>query len=179
MRRLAPLLGLLILVAACDQYSMANQKKYKSYEVAKLLPGDSAMQNPVPGTVWRGEAAQLAVLDQRPPMTMALLERGRERFDIFCAPCHGRAGDGEGVIVQRGFPHPPSYHIDRLRDASDRHFLDVIKNGYGVMYSYGSRVPPADRWAIVAYIRALQLGQHAVVADLPEDVQEPLLEQPR
>jgi mono/diheme cytochrome c family protein len=182
MRRLAPLivlLVLLVLLAACDQYSMANQKKYKSYEVAELLPDGSAMQTPVPGTVWRGEAAELAVLDQRPPMTMALLERGRERFNIFCSPCHGRAGDGEGVIVQRGFPHPPSYHIDRLRNAPDRHFLDVIENGYGVMYSYAARVPPADRWTIVAYIRALQLGQHAVVADLPKDVRRPLPEQQR
>ena len=96
---------------------MTNQKKYKSYEEAELFPDGSAMQPPVPGTVWRGEGAEQAVLDQRPPMTMALLERGRERFDIFCSPCHGRSGDGQGIIVQRGFPQPPSYHIDRLRDA--------------------------------------------------------------
>lgn len=179
MRRLAPLIGLLVLLVACDQYSMADQKKYESYEVAELLPDDIAMQQPVPGTVWRGELAQLAVLEQRPQMTMALLERGRERFDIFCSPCHGRAGDGEGIIVRRGFPKPPSYHIDRLRDAPDRHFLDVIQNGYGVMYSYAARVPPADRWAIVAYIRALQLGQHAVVAKLPEDLQQGLEDQGR
>jgi mono/diheme cytochrome c family protein len=180
MRRLAPLIGLLVLLAACDQYSMANQKKYESYEVAELLPDDAAMQGPVPGTVWRGERAQLAVLERRPPMTMVLLQRGRERFDIFCSPCHGRAGDGEGIIVQRGFPHPPSYHIDRLRDAPDRHFVDVIQNGYGVMYSYAARVPPADRWAIVAYIRALQLAQHAMVAQLPEDLRQGLQDsQPR
>ncbi len=179
MRRLVPLLGLLALLAACDQYSMAHQKKYKAYAEAELLPDGSAMQEPVPGTVWRGEAAELAVLDRRPPMTMALLQRGRERFEIFCAPCHGRAGDGQGIIVERGFPKPPSYHIDRLREAPDRHFLDVIQNGYGVMYSYAERVPPADRWAIVAYIRALQLGQHAVVADLPDDVRQSLHEQSR
>jgi mono/diheme cytochrome c family protein len=93
------------------------------------------------------------------PIDMALLERGRERFDIHCAPCHSRLGDGDGMVARRGFPHPPSYHIDRLRKAPDRHFYDVITNGYGVMYPYGDRVAPEDRWAIVAYIRALQLSQ--------------------
>jgi hypothetical protein len=110
---------------------------------------------------------------------MALLERGRERFEIFCAPCHGRAGDGQGVIVQRGFPAPPSYHTEALRNAPDQHFLDVVENGYGIMYSYGARVPPADRWAILAYIRALQLAQHAIVAELPEELRHSLPEQPR
>jgi mono/diheme cytochrome c family protein len=178
-RRLAPLLGVLALLAACDQYSMTDQKKYKSYSQAELLPDGSAMQPPVPGTVWRGELAERAVLEKRPPMTMALLQRGRERFEIFCAPCHGRAGDGRGIIVERGFPKPPSYHIDRLRAAPDRHLLEVIQNGYGVMYAYGARVPPADRWAIVAYVRALQLGQHATVADLPDDLRQSLPEPAR
>ena len=81
--------------------------------------------------------------------------------------------------MQRGFPAPPSYHTDQLRNAPDQHFLDVIQNGYGIMYSYAARVPPADRWAIVAYIRALQFGQHAVVADLPENVRKALPEQSR
>jgi mono/diheme cytochrome c family protein len=89
-------------------------------------------------------------------MTLPLIERGRERFNINCAPCHGFAGDGDGMIVSRGFPQPPSYHIDRLRSAPDGHFYDVISNGYGVMYSYADRVEPRDRWAITAYIRALQ-----------------------
>lgn len=93
------------------------------------------------------------------PVDMPLLRRGRERFDIYCAPCHSRLGDGDGMVARRGFPHPPSYHIDRLRNAPDRHFYDVITNGYGVMYPYGDRVAPEDRWAIVAYIRALQLAQ--------------------
>jgi mono/diheme cytochrome c family protein len=95
------------------------------------------------------------------PITMRLLARGRERFDIYCAPCHSRLGDGDGRIARRGFPHPPSYHIDRLRNAPDRHFYDVMTNGYGVMYPYRDRVAPEDRWAIVAYIRALQLSQDA------------------
>ena len=93
------------------------------------------------------------------PMTMALLARGEERFAIYCAPCHSPLGDGDGMVARRGFPHPPSYHTDRLRAAPDRHFFDVITQGYGVMASYADRVSPQDRWAIVAYIRALQLSQ--------------------
>ena len=93
------------------------------------------------------------------PITMRLLQRGRERFQIYCEPCHSPLGDGDGMIARRGFPHPPSYHIARLRAAPDRHFYDVITNGYGIMYSYADRVAPEDRWAIVAYIRALQRSQ--------------------
>jgi mono/diheme cytochrome c family protein len=89
-----------------------------------------------------------------------LLARGQQRFDIYCAPCHSRAGDGDGMIARRGFPHPPSYHQPRLREAPDRHFYDVMTNGYGIMRSYADRVPPEDRWAIVAYVRALQLSQN-------------------
>jgi mono/diheme cytochrome c family protein len=95
------------------------------------------------------------------PVTMALLQRGQQRFDIYCAPCHGRSGTGDGMIVRRGFPAPPSYHTERLRNAPDSHFYQVISDGYGVMYPYADRIAPADRWAIVAYIRALQLSQHA------------------
>ncbi|HEY6484468.1 MAG TPA: cytochrome c [Steroidobacteraceae bacterium] len=103
------------------------------------------------------------------PITPALLARGRERFNIYCAPCHSEAGDGDGMIVRRGFPAPPSYHTDRLRNAPDSHFYQVISNGYGVMYPYADRITPADRWAIVAYIRALQLSQHAPASMLSED----------
>jgi mono/diheme cytochrome c family protein len=95
------------------------------------------------------------------PITTALLARGQQRFNIYCAPCHGRSGDGAGMIVQRGFPAPPSYHTDRLRNAPDSHFYQVISDGYGTMYPYADRITPHDRWAIVAYIRALQLSQHA------------------
>ena len=105
------------------------------------------------------------------PITPALLARGRQRFDIYCAPCHSRAGDGDGMIARRGFPHPPGYHTDRLRNAPDSHFYQVITNGYGIMYPYADRITPHDRWAIVAYIRALQLSQHAPAADLgPVDI---------
>jgi len=98
------------------------------------------------------------------PVTMQLLQRGRERFAIYCEPCHSPVGDGDGMVARRGFPHPPSYHIARLRSAPDRHFYDVITNGYGIMYSYADRVAPEDRWAIVAYIRALQRSQGARLA---------------
>jgi mono/diheme cytochrome c family protein len=100
------------------------------------------------------------------PITPQLLHRGQQRFDIYCAPCHSRAGDGDGMIARRGFPHPPSYHTDALRNAPDSHFYDVITNGYGAMFPYADRVAPQDRWAIVAYIRALQLSQHAPASEL-------------
>jgi len=103
------------------------------------------------------------------PMDRATLERGRERFDIYCSPCHSVAGDGDGMIVRRGFPSPPSYHTDRLRNAPDAHFYSVITNGYGMMYSYADRVAPRDRWAIVAYIRALQRSQDARIGDVPPE----------
>jgi mono/diheme cytochrome c family protein len=102
-----------------------------------------------------------------PPVTAALLARGQERFDIFCAPCHSIAGDGDGFIARRGFPHPPSYHSDRLRSASDAHLYAVITDGYGAMYPYARRLAPADRIAVVAYVRALQLSQHAPLSAVP------------
>jgi mono/diheme cytochrome c family protein len=98
-------------------------------------------------------------------VTREMLERGRERFEIYCAVCHGRTGEGKGMIVQRGFPQPPSLHEQRLRDAPVGHFFDVMTNGYGIMYPYAARVTPEDRWAIVAYIRALQLSENATPAD--------------
>nr|WP_245245666.1 cytochrome c [Methylocaldum sp. RMAD-M] len=101
-------------------------------------------------------------------MTEAVLKRGRERYDIYCAPCHGRAGDGQGMIPERGLTRPPSYHNDRLRNAPDSHYYDVITKGFGVMFSYANRVAPEDRWAIAAYIRALQLSQHATREDVRE-----------
>jgi mono/diheme cytochrome c family protein len=153
--------SLTIALAACD--NMANQAKLKPYE----LPYGSDLHWPVkppPNTVARDDPLKPP---SAPPLTMALLERGRQRFDINCAPCHGRTGDGNGIIVQRGFPRPPSYYSDKLRSASNQHFYDVITRGHGVMFSYADRVEPADRWAIVAYIRALQASASATFADVP------------
>jgi len=147
---------------------------------ASTFFGDGRAARPlVPGTVARGELR----LDQhlyegkvngQPaitfpfPITRQDLERGQERFNIYCSPCHGRVGDGNGMIVMRGLRRPPSYHIDRLRNAPLGHFFDVITNGYGAMYSYASRIPVEDRWRIIGYVRALQLSQQAKFADLPE-----------
>jgi mono/diheme cytochrome c family protein len=111
------------------------------------------------------------------PVTMQLLRRGQERYAIYCMPCHSPVGDGDGLVARRGFPHPPSYHIERLRQAPDRHFFDVMSKGYGIMYSYADRIEPPDRWAIVAYIRALQLSQNADAGKLPAETRARLDEQ--
>ena len=97
------------------------------------------------------------------------MARGRERFDIYCSPCHGRAGSGDGMVVRRGYRRPPSLHDDRLRNTPVGHFFDVISNGFGAMPDYAAQINPEDRWAIVAYVRALQLSEHATLADVPAD----------
>jgi mono/diheme cytochrome c family protein len=155
MRR-AALLIICLMLGACGD--MADQPKQKAYwpEV-----GPAAIPT---GTVEYQDRPPAA-----PPVTMALLQRGQERFRIYCTPCHSELGDGQGMIVARGFPPPPSYHLDRLRQAPVQHFYDVITNGHGAMYSFAARVTPADRWAIAAYIRALQRSQNASVADVPAD----------
>jgi mono/diheme cytochrome c family protein len=107
------------------------------------------------------------VKDPPVPITRALLTRGRDRYNIFCSPCHSRIGDGRGMVVERGFRPPPSFHIDRLREAPAGQYFDAITNGFGAMPSYASRIPVPDRWAIVAYVRALQLSQRASPADVP------------
>jgi mono/diheme cytochrome c family protein len=166
-----------LLLAACDQ-SMQDQAKYEAYEAADLFRDGKVNQSPVPGTIARGELAYRAALAERPELSLALIERGRERFEIFCSPCHSRTGDGDGMIVQRGFPRPPSFHTERLREVPTEHFVKVITDGYGVMFSYADRVPSADRWAIAAYIRALQLSQHAELASLPQDLIDRLGDRP-
>jgi mono/diheme cytochrome c family protein len=160
--------ALAVVLAACD--NMANQPKLNPYE----LPYGSQIQwpiEPVPHTIARDEPLNPP---SPPPVTMALLQRGQQRFNINCSPCHGRLGDGNGIIVQRGFPHPPSYYSDTLRSAPNQHFYDVITHGYGVMYSYADRVEPADRWAITAYIRALQASASANISDVPPDKRKAL-----
>ncbi|MGH8799330.1 MAG: c-type cytochrome [Casimicrobiaceae bacterium] len=140
----------------------------------QALPAETAPTYPVDehGQIRANPAADIApapIVANPLPITMATLRRGRERFDIYCSPCHSRAGDGDGMVVRRGFPSPPSYHSDRLRNAPDAHYFGVITNGYGAMYSYADRIAPEDRWAIVAYIRALQLSQDARIDDVPPD----------
>ncbi len=155
-----------ITLAACD-LSMTQQRKLTTYAPTSLWP-DGTSARPLPAhAVAQGDVARAFEAITPPPVTAALLARGQERFGIFCAPCHGLAGDGDGVIVAHGFPAPPSYHIDRLLAAPTQHFYDVMTKGYGVMFSYADRVDPHDRGAISAYIRALQLSRRATVAEVP------------
>jgi hypothetical protein len=109
------------------------------------------------------------------PITREVLDRGQERFDVYCSVCHGRLGMGNGMVVQRGYRRPPSYHIDRLRQAPVGYLFDVISNGFGAMPDYADQVSPRDRWAVIAYIRALQLSQNATLADVPPDEQRELM----
>jgi len=175
--RALPLFVVLLLSSGCDVRSMRNQAKHEPYEPSPLFQDGTSMRPQVEGTVAAGSIFELrrrraglepADPDLRPRPAMEVLQRGREQFDVFCAPCHGRSGHGDGMVVRRGFPRPPSYHIERLRDAPLEHFVRVMSQGLGKMPPYASQVKTADRWAIARYIRALQFSQHAVAAQLPE-----------
>ncbi|MET3972418.1 MULTISPECIES: cytochrome c [Bradyrhizobium] len=167
MTRLALIVMVAGLLAGCDQ-NMDEQPRYSDYSRAPLFRG-GVLRPPPTNTVARDEPEREKAARTKPALTSELLARGKERFGIFCSPCHGGGGDGTGIIVQHGMPRPTSYHDARLLAADDQHFFDVLTNGYGVMYSYAARVPAADRWAIVAYIRALQLSRHATLDDVPVD----------
>lgn len=153
-----PALTLCIAICGCGDVSMTRQKKYEAYAPSSVR-SNGASARPLPeGTVARGDLERDKAASDPPAASPALLARGQERYQIFCAPCHGPIGDGDGVVVERGFPRPPPLGLARLREAPAQHFFDVISNGYGVMYRYAPLVPPRDRWAIVAYVRALQLA---------------------
>jgi mono/diheme cytochrome c family protein len=163
-RRLAPLL-LLLMTATCAQEDMFDQQREAPWSRSAFFRDHMTMRHPVAGTVARN--APDDAVAQPAAITAAMLVRGQQRFGIDCVPCHGQAGDGRGMIVQRGFPRPPALFSDDLMKAKAQHFYDVITQGHGVMYSYADRVSQADRWAIIAYIRALQRSQRAQVASLP------------
>jgi mono/diheme cytochrome c family protein len=163
----ALLLAILVL-AGCDDQSMRQQNRYNTYAPSKFWANGSEAQPLPQGVIAQADAERTRQVKNPPPVDNSVMLAGRENFEVFCSPCHGLAGDGDGMIVQRGFPAPPSYHIDRLRTAPAQHFFDVITDGYGVMYSYAARVSPHDRWAIIAYIRALQDSRDAQVADMPQ-----------
>jgi mono/diheme cytochrome c family protein len=178
--RLSALVVLVALAGLGCRQDMHDQPKYKPFRQSEFFTNGMAMRPFVAGTVARGtlredvpfytgKSGEAFVTELPVPLTADLLERGRGEFQVFCSPCHGRTGMGDGVIVQRGFKRPPSYHIDRLRQTPVGYFYDVITNGYGAMSDYASQVPVEDRWAIVAYIRALQLSQYAPVDAVPED----------
>jgi hypothetical protein len=173
-----------IFTAGCPQ-EMANQPKYKPYAPGPFF-GDGRSARPlVEGTVARGQAqldehlyiGKIAgmLADTLPfPVTRSLLERGQERYNIYCTPCHDHVGQGQGMVVRRGFRRPPSLHIDRLREAPIGYFFDVMTHGFGAMPDYAAQVTSHDRWAIAAYMRALQLSQHATLADVPVAVRPQL-----
>ncbi len=184
MRRALAISFAAVLAAAlggCRQ-DMHDQPKYKPLTASTFFRDGRSARSIVEGTVARGhleddvemftgKTAGGKLVDQSPvPVNAATLARGRERYDIYCSPCHDHTGGGHGMVVRRGFKQPPSYHIDRLRQAPAGHFFDVMTNGFGAMPDYRAQIDAEDRWAIVAYIRALQRSQHATLADVPPEL---------
>jgi mono/diheme cytochrome c family protein len=177
--RLLGVVAVALALAGCRQ-DMHDAPRYEPLEANTFFANGSASRMLVANTVPRGLLREDTHLNEGRvdgklattfPMavTPAVMQRGQERFNVFCSPCHGRTGSGNGMVVQRGFRAPPSYHEDRLRNAPVGYFFDVMTNGFGAMQDYASQVPVADRWAIAAYIRALQLSQRATLADVPAD----------
>jgi hypothetical protein len=160
---------------------MANQPRQNPLSPSEFFADGRSERPVVENTVVRGSVADDALVVPKDsnyfplPITMELLERGRERYAIFCTPCHGIQGDGNGMVAMRGMKHPPSFHDERLRRDPSGYFFDVITNGFGAMYPYSAQIPPRDRWAIVAYLRALQLSRNAHLAELPADLREKLM----
>jgi hypothetical protein len=174
----------LMLAVACTQ-EMAEQPRCDPLQASSFFADARCARQPVEGTVARGSlnldehlyAGRVDghVADTLPfPLTRQLLERGQERYDIYCTPCHDHLGYGQGMIVRRGFSPPPSFHSERLRQAPLGHLFNVMTDGYGAMPRYATQISAADRWAIAAYIQALQLSQHATLADVSEDARPQL-----
>ena len=177
--KVAVILAGALALAGCRQ-DMHDAPRYNPLRPSEFFANGSSARMLVANTVPRGfvrEDRHLyeGIVDGKPadtfpmPVTADVLRRGQERYNVFCSPCHGRTGEGNGMIVQRGFRKPPSYHEDRLRNAPVGYFFDVMTHGFGAMQDYSAQVPVADRWAIAAYIRALQLSQRATVDDVPAD----------
>jgi mono/diheme cytochrome c family protein len=184
MRGLFFLCVLAVAVSACRQ-DMHDQPRYKPLAKSDFYPDERSARPLVAGTVARGQLRDDDALYKGRngadlvasfpfPIGAEVLARGQERFTIYCTPCHGRLGNGAGMVVQRGFKRPTSFHNDRLREAPPGYFFDVMTNGFGAMSDYAAQVSVEDRWAIVAYIRALQLSQHASLADVPESARASL-----
>jgi hypothetical protein len=181
------LLAAAVLVTAGCRQDMHDQPRYRTLAASTFFRDGRSARPVVEGTIARGQLkldkayytgmAGAKPVDRFPmPVTRAVIERGRDRFNIYCTPCHGYLGYGNGMVVQRGFKAPPSYHQDQYREAPVGQFYDAITNGFGAMPSYASRIPVADRWAIIAYIRALQLSQNAKVTDVPMEDRKKLEE---
>ena len=180
LRKISPLGLLAVLAWAGCRQDMHDQPRFKPLAKSDFYADMRSAREPVEGTVARGQLHEDTYFytgkignnpgDYMPfAVTEEVLARGQERYNIFCAPCHSRVGDGNGTVPARGFPRkPPSYHIARLQKAPLGYFYDVIANGFGIMPDYAPQIPPRDRWNIVAYIRALQLSQTATTADVPK-----------
>jgi mono/diheme cytochrome c family protein len=186
---LAGALAVVLAGAACRQ-DMHDQPRYKPLAASTLFSDGRSARPRVPGTVARGHLKTLSPFETGKengafvatiPLAVDadLLARGQVAFETFCTPCHGRTGRGDGMIVERGFKKPSSYHIDRLREAPPGYLFDVVSNGFGAMADYSSQTTPEERWAIVAYIRALQLSQNATIAELPEETRAKLWDNAR
>ena len=182
MRRRTELIAIVVLsatLAACRQ-DMHDAPSYDPLQQTDFFANGAASRMLVANTVARGQLREdehlyTGRVNGQPatefpmPITAEVMARGQERFNVYCSPCHGRTGLGDGMIVQRGFRAPPSYHEERIRNAPVGYFFDVMTNGFGAMQDYSAQVTVTDRWAIAAYIRALQLSRHATVADVPPD----------
>ncbi len=171
-------------VAGCNytlRQDMANQPRENPLSPSHFYADGRSARPIVENTVMRGALEEDALVVPKDsnafplPLTKELLQRGQERYGIFCQPCHGIQGDGQGMVAMRGMKHPPSFHQDRLRAEPNGYVYDVIANGFGAMYSYSAQIPPRDRWAIVAYLRALQLSRNAPVNELPARLREKLM----
>ena len=173
----AAALAATLLAGGCRQ-DMHDQPKYRALRQSDFFPDQRAARPLVEGTVARGLLNDDDLLNTGKvngqlaaefpfPVTAEVVARGRERFDIFCSPCHDRTGSGNGMIVRRGYRRPPTFHQDRLRQVPPGHFVDVMTNGFGAMPDYRAQVPARDRWAIAAYIRALQLSENATLSEVP------------
>ena len=177
---------LLGLAASGCRQDMHDQPKYIPLRPSDFFGDRRSVRPPVEGTIPRGHLNADVLLyegkgpDGKPsnefpfPVTKEVIERGQQRFNVYCSPCHDRTGSGQGMIVRRGYRQPPSLHSDRLRQAANGYLFDVITNGFGAMPDYAAQIEPRDRWAIVAYERALQLSQHASVNDVPPDARPQL-----
>jgi mono/diheme cytochrome c family protein len=184
LRLLILLVPMVVGLAGCGntlRQDMANQPRQNPLSPSDFFPDGRSERPVVENTVVRGAVADDALFVPKESnafplqVNMELLERGQERYAIFCSPCHGLQGDGNGMVAMRGMKHPPSYHDERLRHEPNGYFYDVITNGFGAMYPYAAQIPPRDRWAIVAYLRALQLSRNAHVAELPAAEREKLM----
>jgi len=170
-----------VVAGGCQiRQDMADQPKNTPLSPSPFFDDGRSERPLIENTVARGSIADEDLFVPKEsnafplPLTPELLNRGQERYRIFCSPCHGIQGDGNGMVSMRGMKHPPSYHDPRLRQVSNGYLYDVITNGFGGMLSYSAQVPPADRWAIIAYVRALQLSRNAPVSELPPDVRAKL-----